>query len=147
MPKRKMTWASWNYLDFGAHSLGENERDLCVTYWMNSLQNLPTKQDVFVTLNPSDTDRIENVTASFDYMHPVFDGAAMKAQRELWALQGERNTWYCGAYFGAGFHEDGLQSGLAVAEQLGGVRRPWSVSDESGRIFIHETAKLQEAAE
>ena len=55
---------------------------------------------------------------------------------ELWSLQGRRSTWFCGAYFGAGFHEDGLQAGLAVAEELGGVRRPWSVEDESGRIFI-----------
>jgi len=61
---------------------------------------------------------------------------AMAAQRQLWSLQGRRNTWFCGAYFGSGFHEDGLQAGLAVAEQLGGVRRPWSVPDQSGRIFV-----------
>jgi predicted NAD/FAD-binding protein len=51
-------------------------------------------------------------------------------------LQGNGNLWFCGAHFGAGFHEDGLQSGLAVAEQLGGVRRPWTVADESGRIAV-----------
>jgi predicted NAD/FAD-binding protein len=54
----------------------------------------------------------------------------------LWQLQGRRHTWFCGAWFGAGFHEDGLQAGLAVAEQLGGVRRPWKVADESGRIHL-----------
>jgi predicted NAD/FAD-binding protein len=72
----------------------------------------------------------------------VFDEAAIRAQRKLWGLQGERNSWYCGAYFGSGFHEDGLQAGLAVAETLGGVRRPWTVADESGRIQI----ALKEAA-
>ena len=53
------------------------------------------------------------------YDHPLFDSAAITAQRQLWSLQGRRNTWFCGAYFGAGFHEDGLQAGLAVAESLG----------------------------
>jgi predicted NAD/FAD-binding protein len=65
----------------------------------------------------------------------VFDSAAIRAQRELWTLQGRQRTWFCGAYFGAGFHEDGLQAGLAVAEDLGGARRPWKVADESGRIW------------
>jgi predicted NAD/FAD-binding protein len=69
------------------------------------------------------------------YAHPVFDTAASAAQRELWSLQGRRNTWFCGAYFGAGFHEDGLQAGLAVAEDLGGLRRPWSVAGDSDRIY------------
>jgi uncharacterized protein len=58
-------------------------------------------------------------------------------------LQGRRNTWFCGAYFGAGFHEDGLQAGLAVAEQLGCVRRPWQVANESGRIVL--TVRANEA--
>jgi hypothetical protein len=70
------------------------------------------------------------------YEHPLFDSAAITAQRYLWSLQGQRNTWFCGAYFGAGFHEDGLQAGLAVAEILGGVRRPWTVANESGRIAL-----------
>jgi predicted NAD/FAD-binding protein len=70
------------------------------------------------------------------YEHPLFDGPAMLAQRRLWSLQGRRRTWFCGAYFGSGFHEDGLQAGLAVAEQLGGVRRPWLVPNPSGRIVL-----------
>lgn len=146
MPKRRAAWASWNYLDFASKQNGPaGDEDLCLTYWMNSLQNLPTKEDVFVTLNPPAHRKIENVAARFDYAHPVFDPAAMAAQRELWSLQGTNRTWYCGAHFGAGFHEDGLQSGLAVAEQLGGMRRPWSVADESSRIYVHE--KIAEAAE
>ncbi len=73
--------------------------------------------------------------ASFLYDHPGFGRDAGAAQRELWSLQGRRRTWFCGAHFGAGFHEDALQAGLAVAEELGGVRRPWSVENESGRIW------------
>ena len=70
----------------------------------------------------------------------MFDVAAIAAQRELWSLQGRRNTWFCGAYFGAGFHEDGLQAGLAVAEELGGVRRPWTVAGEVRPHLPRETA-------
>jgi predicted NAD/FAD-binding protein len=70
------------------------------------------------------------------YRHPRFDAAAMRAQQQLWSLQGHHRTWFCGAYFGAGFHEDGLQSGLAVAEQLGDVRRPWDVANQSSRITV-----------
>jgi predicted NAD/FAD-binding protein len=64
----------------------------------------------------------------------------MTAQKQLWSLQGVNRTWFCGAYFGAGFHEDGLQAGLAVAESLGGVRRPWRVAGESDRITLSEPA-------
>lgn len=116
---------------------------VCVTYWMNRLQNLATKTPVFVTLNPPRPPRAGALLHSELYDHPVFDTKAMEAQRLLWLLQGERNTWYCGAYFGAGFHEDGLQAGLAVAEQLGGLRRPWRVQNESGRIVL--TAKTSKS--
>jgi predicted NAD/FAD-binding protein len=81
-----------------------------------------------------------------EYDHPLFNAAAIRAQEQLWSLQGARNTWFCGAYFGAGFHEDGLQAGLAVAEQLGGVRRPWNVSEESGRIHLPAPAPSAIAA-
>ena len=80
--------------------------------------------------------REELVYRRFVYEHPIFDLAAINAQRELWSLQGRRRTWFCGAWFGSGFHEDGLQAGLAVAEQLGGVRRPWRVGNESARIHL-----------
>lgn len=125
MPRRRAAWSSWNYVEAqsGAH----------VTYWMNRLQALPDRVPLFVTLNPA----VEpaNPIADETYCHPVYDLQASAAQRDLWSLQGRRNTWFCGAYFGAGFHEDGLQAGLAVAEDLGSERRPWSVRAESGRIF------------
>jgi predicted NAD/FAD-binding protein len=132
MPKRRAVWSSWNHIGT------EREDNDCptVTYWMNSLQNIPDETPLFVTLNPPHAPRHEHYRDT--YAHPLFDATAIAAQARLWSLQGRRNTWFCGAYFGAGFHEDGLQSGLAVAEALGGVRRPWAVPNESGRIFIEQ---------
>ena len=137
MPRRKSIWSSWNYLARRGKSA---ETELCVTYWMNRLQSLPLDNPLFVTLNPITPPRPDSVIYTAHYEHPVFDEAAIRAQRKLWQLQGQRNTWFCGAYFGSGFHEDGLQSGLAVAEALGGVRRPWSVPNESGRIHLAPSA-------
>lgn len=131
MPRRRAAWASWNYL--AGNSAG-NKRRLSVTYWMNSLQPLGDAPPLFVTLNPLRDPRPGLILSRDCYAHPVFDAAANRAQRELWSLQGRQNTWYCGAYFGAGFHEDGLQAGLAVAEDLGGMRRPWQVPGDSARI-------------
>jgi predicted NAD/FAD-binding protein len=132
MPKRRSVWSSWNYI--GPRN---SARDgVCVTYWMNRLQNLKSDRPLFVTLNPPRPPGAGSILHSEVYDHPIFDAAAIAAQRRLWSLQGHQNTWFCGAYFGAGFHEDGLQAGLAVAEQLGGLRRPWSVPNESGRIVI-----------
>jgi predicted NAD/FAD-binding protein len=134
MPRRRAAWASWNYV-------GRADGDLCVTYWMDLLQGLPTGDGPhFVTLNPPEDPA--HILHEESFAHPQFDAAAIRAQRALWTLQGTRRTWYCGAWFGAGFHEDGLQAGLAVAEQLGGVRRPWSVPASSSRIHAPVPAGL-----
>jgi predicted NAD/FAD-binding protein len=90
--------------------------------------------------------REDAIRYAVEYEHPIFDAPALRAQQRIWELQGARNTWFCGAHFGAGFHEDGLQAGLAVAEQLGGVRRPWNVENESGRIFLPTPAAQALAA-
>lgn len=147
MPRRRRLWSSWNYLsELPPYSATTS----AVTYWMNKLQPLPVEAPLFVSLNPLDEPRMEKVLAEFDYAHPIFDPAAMAAQKELWKIQGTRRTWFCGAYWGSGFHEDGIQAGLAAAEALGGVRRPWSVEDESGRIHLEpprpEIAPATEAA-
>lgn len=147
MPKRRLAWASWNYLDFRDSLNRPVGDDLCLTYWMNSLQNLPTGEQIFVTLNPPEDRQIEQVSGEYDYTHPIFDTKALTAQQDLWSLQGVNRTWFCGAHFGAGFHEDGLQAGLAVAEQLGGERRPWTVENESGRIALPDETRQVEAAE
>jgi predicted NAD/FAD-binding protein len=140
MPTRRAVWSSWNYL--ADRSRGDA---LCVTYWMNRLQDIPESTPLFLTLNPMREPGREHLIGSEVYEHPVFDAQALRAQDELWSLQGRRRTWFCGAYFGSGFHEDGLQAGLAVAEALGGVRRPWNVANESGRIKLRP-AKAAEAA-
>lgn len=132
MPKRRRAWASWNHIGDRARP----DAACAVTYWMNRLQDLPEARPFFVTLNPPDTLRDETIFHEEVYEHPLFDAAALEAQERLWSLQGVRRGWFCGAYFGSGFHEDGLQAGLAVAEALGGVRRPWNVGNESGRIPI-----------
>jgi uncharacterized protein len=130
MPKRRRAWSSWNYL---GRSDAHADTDLCVTYWMNKLQPIGGKP-VFVTLNPPAMPRDDLIDGVFSCAHPVFDAGALDAQSRLWHLQGAQRTWFCGSYFGSGFHEDALQAGLAAAEDAGGVRRPWRVENESGRI-------------
>jgi uncharacterized protein len=141
MPKRKQVWSSWNYI--GNMSCDANQQ-LCVTYWMNRLQNLDERVPLFVTLNPNRVVAPGAVHASFDYTHPLFDHAALSAQKALWQVQGQDGVWFCGAYFGSGFHEDGLQSGLAVAEMIGGIKRPWKVGKESGRIHLSDALAAAE---
>ena len=142
MPQRRRAWASWNYIGSG----GADDGALCVTYWMNRLQALDPRRDFFLTLNPVRAPRDEMVLASFRYEHPGFDVGSSTAQDQLWSLQGVRRTWFCGSYFGAGFHEDALQSALAVAEELGEMRRPWTVANESGHIVLPPRAAATEAA-
>ena len=124
MPRRRSVWASWNYI--GTASDARSQRALCVTYWMNYLQTLPARRQLFVTLNPVREPAPDRVIGTFNYTHPLFDARALAAQDALWRLQGVRNTWFCGSYFGYGFHEDALQSGLAVAAQMG-IAAPWGV--------------------
>ncbi len=133
MPRRRAAWAAWNY------AAGRTPDDpAAVTYWMNPLKNLQGNTNYFVTLNPLAEPDPARLVHRQSYEHPVFDVPALRAQKQLWNLQGVKRRWFCGAYFGAGFHEDGLQAGLAVAEALGGVRRPWRVEGESARISLPE---------
>lgn len=118
MPKRRAAWASWNYL---VPSDTETSGGT-VTYWMNLLQNISSPDNLFVTLDPPTEPR--DILASFDYEHPQFDEAAIRAQKELPDIQGERNTWFCGAWCGYGFHEDGLAASIRVANDLG-ADVPW----------------------
>ncbi|WP_207062294.1 NAD(P)/FAD-dependent oxidoreductase [Motiliproteus sp. SC1-56] len=131
MPRRRRVWSSWNYLRQSA-----DNPQLAVTYWMNRLQHLPASTPLFVTLNPYQEPDPDKVHAAFLYDHPLFDLHALQAQQQLWSLQGVQHTWFCGAWFGYGFHEDGLQSGLAVAEALGGQDRPWQVDGMYDRLHL-----------
>ncbi|MGU3575954.1 NAD(P)/FAD-dependent oxidoreductase [Brucellaceae bacterium C25G] len=133
MPKRKRIWSSWNYIGENNTS---NAQSLCVTYWMNALQNIDMENPLFVTLNPTKKIAPEHIIKTISYQHPLFDSSALEAQKKLWQLQGHKNTWFCGAYFGYGFHEDGLQAGLAVAESLSDMKRPWLIENPSSRISL-----------
>lgn len=121
LPRAREAWSAWNYLTGPARLDG---RPVSVSYLINKLQPLPCRVPMIVTLNPVHEPRADRVIRRIDYSHPVFDVAAIEAQRRLPALQGRRRTWFCGAWTGYGFHEDGLRSGLAVASALG-VRAPW----------------------
>ena len=119
LPANKKTWSAWNY-----QSRNGAEPQVCVHYLINMLQPLPFKESVIVSLNPIDPPDHAKVIASYDYAHPVFDAAAIAAQGKLELIQGVCNTWFAGAWTGYGFHEDGLKSGLAVAQAIAasGVR-------------------------
>ncbi|WP_421936571.1 NAD(P)/FAD-dependent oxidoreductase [Phenylobacterium sp.] len=140
MPKRRRAWTSWNHI-----GMRDKPGEGAVTYWMNRLQSLKGAPELFVTLNPNKEIAADKLIRTEIYEHPLFDAGAIAAQQQIWDIQGARRTWFCGSYLGHGFHEDALQSGLAVAEQLGGVRRPWTVEGESSRIHVRERA-LEEAA-
>lgn len=131
MPKRKRAWASWNYLQ---RRDGAGQDAISLTYWMNTLQPLPTATPVLVTLNPEIEPEAQTVLKTETYAHPVFDEAAVRAQVCMPRLQGEGGLWYAGAWMGSGFHEDGLQAGLAVAEAIGATVRPWGLVGCTSRI-------------
>lgn len=124
MPRRRRAWASWNYLSDRA---SDPEEPVSVTYWMNRLQNLGDAPPIFLSLNPAAEPRTDLVEREFLYDHPQYDQAAIEAQRRLPVIQGHRRTWFCGSYWGHGFHEDALVSGMAVARALG-VEAPWRES-------------------
>ena len=113
MPKKKLAWAAWNYER--ATDLGLESSRVCLHYWINRLQPLPFSQDVVVSLNPVRAIDPSKVLGEYDYAHPVFDLAAIKAQSQLPSLQGQQNTWYAGAWMGYGFHEDGFKAGRDAA--------------------------------
>ena len=121
LPRNREAWAAWNYI---AGTGAPDARPVSVSYLINKLQPLPFATPVIVTLNPTHAPRADSVIGEFDYMHPIFDRAAIDAQQELPAIQGKRHTWFCGAWTGYGFHEDGLKSALSVANALG-VQAPW----------------------
>lgn len=139
MPRRRAVWSSWNSrMRDGADAAAPPE----VTYWINRLQGIGGDTDYFLTLNPGVAPMQSSVLLAESFEHPVFDLAALEAQRRIWQIQGRDRVWFCGAWLGAGFHEDGLQSGLAVAESLGGVRRPWRVPNESARLHLPAVARI-----
>ncbi|MBE0439638.1 MAG: FAD-dependent oxidoreductase [Gammaproteobacteria bacterium] len=121
MPKLKAVWSCWNYI---ADNSDDMTPAVSVSYWMNALQGLDTASDFFVSLNPIVAINPAKVVKQIQYMHPVFDNAAIAAQKQLECLQGKQHTWYAGSYFGYGFHEDALSSAVSVAKAFG-IQIPW----------------------
>ncbi len=132
LPRRKKAWAAWNYQAAvlradatGAAGASDSARAgsdsaprVCLHYLLNRLQPLPWRQPVVVSLNPSEPVAAEKIIGSYDYAHPVFDQAAIAAQQQMPLLQGQRHSYFCGAWMGYGFHEDGLKAGDAAALAL-----------------------------
>jgi predicted NAD/FAD-binding protein len=116
LPANPKTWAAWNY-----ERAASNEREsarVCLHYLLNRLQRIPFAQPVVVSLNPLQAIDPATIVGEYDYAHPVFDLKAIDAQKRVPLLQGQRHTWYAGAWTGYGFHEDGLKSGLQVGRAL-----------------------------
>ena len=113
MPFKESAWSSWNSI------LDKNDANkYCVTYWLNKLQNLKTKNNYFLTLNPIIPIDENKIIKNIEFFHPFYDNETVKAQKYLKELQGVNNSWFCGSYFGYGFHEDGLKSAIMVAKSL-----------------------------
>jgi predicted NAD/FAD-binding protein len=112
MPQRRKVWSAWNYL---STQQADGSQPVCVSYWLNQLQSLPSSTPVMVTLNPPSPPTADTVLARFEYDHPIMDQPAIDAQQALTAIQGQNGLWYAGAWTGYGFHEDGLKSALRVA--------------------------------
>ncbi len=120
MPRRKAAWSAWNFLREGS----DDSADVSVTYWMNLLQGIDKSKPLFVSLNPPFSPDPAKIFARFSYDHPQFDRPALKSQQDIHRIQGNNRTWFCGAWTGFGFHEDGIRSGLEIAGKLG-AEAPW----------------------
>ncbi|MEP6940253.1 MAG: FAD-dependent oxidoreductase [Rudaea sp.] len=114
LPKRRKAWAAWN-----AYVPPTDGGECTVSYCMNLLQSIDAPEPIVVTLNRSNDIDPQKIVWRGEYMHPLHDRASVDAQRRKPQIQGRRNTWFAGAYWGFGFHEDGMRSGVAVANALG----------------------------
>lgn len=118
LPQQRSAWSAWN---FTREAVGDADtQPVFVSYYMNLLQGLQGQHDYCVTLNRRESFRPETVIAEFDYQHPQYSFASLATQAELPTLNGQRNSWFCGSYFGYGFHEDAVRSAVAVGSALGG---------------------------
>ena len=122
MPRRPVMWSAWNYMADARDAAGRT--GVSVSYWMNKLQNIDHATPLFISLNPFTEPDPGKVFLETSYDHPQFDATALAAQERLPSVQGSGRLWFAGAWTGYGFHEDGLRSGLEVAEALGAVL-PW----------------------
>jgi len=110
MPFRKKAWSSWNSIT--------KDNKTCVTYWLNKLQNLKTDRNYFLTLNPVEKIDEGKIIKQEEFTHPYFNNENVSLQKDLHLLQGRKRTWFCGSYFGYGFHEDGLKSSIELIKRF-----------------------------
>ena len=110
MPSRKKAWSSWNSIT--------KDNNTCITYWLNKLQNLKTNKNYFLTLNPIAEVEENKVIKQEKFTHPYFNNENVSLQKDLHLLQGKKRTWFCGSYFGYGFHEDGLKSSIDLVKKF-----------------------------
>ena len=116
LPRNARARASWNY------AVDDGGRRATVTYWMNRLQSIESRRPLLLTLNRRDAIDDRSVLAEFEYDHPVFDAAAIAAQGRRHEIQGQRGIYFAGAYWGYGFHEDGVQSAREAVAAIGADR-------------------------
>ena len=110
MPLRKKAWSSWNSIT--------KDNKTCVTYWLNKLQNLKTDKNYFLTLNPVEEIDQNKIIKQEKFTHPFFNNENVSLQKDLHLIQGRKRTWFCGSYFGYGFHEDGLKSSIELIKKF-----------------------------
>lgn len=129
MPRKRGCWSSWTYKS--------QKSATSVTYWMNKLQNIPENDPLFVTLNPSEKIPEDKIYDTFEFSHPIFDGAALRAQKRIREMQGQNRTWFVGAYNRHGFHEDGIVSAMRIVRLL---NSPSSFAKGVDNVFDRQSA-------
>ena len=128
MPENKKIWSSWNFI-------GQKNNKFCLSYWMNSLQKLNTKNNFIVTVNPLIEISKNNIYNSGKIRHPILNLETSKAQEKLFEIQGKNKIWFSGSYFGYGHHEDGIQSSISIAKKMN-ISIPWIRNNLDNRIPI-----------
>ena len=113
MPKNKRAWSSWNSKIDHLDTINNS-----ITYWLNLLQNLSIKENIFLTLNPFFKISEDKIFRKVYFTHPYYNKEALLSQRDLHKLQDKKNILFCGSYFGYGFHEDGIKSTLEMIKKL-----------------------------
>ena len=124
MPKRKSVWSSWNYITETG-----NSGNLSITYWMNELQGINSPKPILLSLNPKILPNPDLIYGQYSYSHPILDNNAINIQKKLSSVQGKNNLWFCGAWTGFGFHEDGVKSAVEIANSHN-IDLPWFQSKE-----------------
>ena len=124
MPKRKSVWSSWNYITETG-----NSGNLSITYWMNELQGINSSMPILLSLNPKILPNPDLIYGQYSYSHPILDNNAINIQKKLSSVQGKNNLWFCGAWTGFGFHEDGVKSAVEIANSHN-IDLPWFQSKE-----------------